>query len=111
MLTVKLQRNGDKFAQLRKALPHKAREILIKHTDATVDLMKQLSPVDTGFMRASIEAQEQAPLLINIVVGAPYAIFVNYGTIYQEAQPFIEPAVESGRKGFVADLKKAIKTL
>jgi HK97 gp10 family phage protein len=111
MLTFKLERRGDKFAKLRQALPSKARVLLVKHVDATIDLMKQLSPVDTGAMRDSIDKVERAPLLIDIVVGVPYAIFVEFGTVNMEAQPFITPAIESGRRGLVADLKKALKEL
>jgi HK97 gp10 family phage protein len=111
MLTFKLERRGDKFAKLRQALPSKARVLLVKHVDATIDLMKQLSPVDTGAMRDSIDKVEMAPLNMGIRIGAYYWPFVNYGTVHQEAQPFVEPALESGRRGFIADLKKALKEL
>jgi len=111
MLTIKLQRYGDKFEKLRQQLPGKANAIVDKHTDATVDLMKQLSPVDTGFMRGSIEKVVLGPLTLGIRIGAPYAVFVELGTIHMEAQPFISPAVESGRAGYLEELKQALREL
>ena len=111
MFTIKLQRYGDKFEQLRQRMPNKANAIVDKHTDSTVDLMRQLSPVDTGAMRDSIEKVSLGPLTLGIRIGVPYFIFVEFGTIHQEAQPFISPAVESGRRGYLEELKQALKEL
>ncbi len=109
MFSIKLQRHGDKFEQLRQRIPSLANAIVQKHTLATVDLMKQLAPVDTGAMRDSIESVEMGPLTLGIKIGVNYWHFVEFGTIYQEAQPFVSPAVESGRQGYLEDLKAAIK--
>lgn len=111
MLTIKLQRYGDKFEKLRQQLPSKANAIVDKHTDATVDLMKQLSPVDTGAMRDSIEKVTLGPLTLGIKIGMPYWIFNELGTIHMEATPFVSPAVESGRAGYLEELKQALRDL
>jgi len=111
MFTIKLQRHGDKFEKLRQRLPNVANSIVAKHTEATAEMMRQLAPVDTGAMRDSIEIAELGPLTLGIKIGVNYWQFVELGTVHQEAQPFVSPAVESGRRGYLDDLKQALRDL
>jgi HK97 gp10 family phage protein len=64
-------------------------------------LSKELAPVRTGFLRENIRQTKQASLddLEAIVESAAdYSVFVEYGTVNMEAQPFFTPAFESARK-------------
>ena len=62
---------------------------------------KQLAPVDTGFLRDNIKQTEEATddnLRAVTESGAPYSIFVEYGTVNMHAQPFFTPAFESAKR-------------
>jgi HK97 gp10 family phage protein len=52
------------------------------------------APVDTGNLRRNIEATADS-----VVSKAPYSIFVNNGTRYQRANPFLNRAVDMSRVG------------
>jgi HK97 gp10 family phage protein len=56
----------------------------------------RLCPVDTGRLRASITwmvTKDAMGLVAIIGTNVEYAIFVEFGTIYMEAQPFLRPAL------------------
>ncbi len=64
------------------------------------DLAKELAPVDTGYLRSSIRVNFDFQLTrhyyrAQIVATAPYAIYVELGTIYSPAQPFLGPALRA----------------
>ena len=56
--------------------------------------MRNRAPVDTGALRNSI-AVSSAGEGAQVSVMVPYARFVQFGTRYMEAQPFISDEVES----------------
>lgn len=55
-------------------------------------LARQLVPVRTGYLRSTIYARIQE-WVAEIGAEAPYAVFVEFGTRYVRAKPFIYPAV------------------
>jgi HK97 gp10 family phage protein len=78
---------------------------LLVETDA-----KLFAPVDTGRLRASIHSDIAANgLSARVSAGTSYAVFVEFGTRYQRAQPFLFPAYEKNRLAFVARLKQNLK--
>ena len=82
-----------------------AQTALLVESDA-----KRLAPVDTGRLRSSIHA-DIAPkgLTARVAADANYAVFVEFGTRYTRAQPFLGPAYEKNRGAFVALLKANTK--
>jgi len=71
---------------------------------------KLFAPVDTGRLRASIHAEIASDgLRATVIAEANYSVFVEFGTRYQRAQPFLFPAYEKNRLAFVAALKRNIK--
>lgn len=52
----------------------------------------RICPVDTGALRASIRAVAEG-LKITLSAGKFYAKFVEFGTRYMRAQPFLRPAI------------------
>ena len=56
---------------------------------------KLICPVDTGALKASIQAQK--PVLfkkggyVEVIVSAEYGIYVEYGTKFMGAQPYLRP--------------------
>lgn len=63
---------------------------------------KVRSPVDTGFLRASIQARRVGPAHWRVVVGADYGLYLEYGTARQRAQPYFHPAIRAVEPGFMA---------
>ena len=64
-------------------------------------LAKQLAPVDTGYMRDHIQIVDVATedsLKSSVLSEADYSLYVEYGTINMEAQPFFTPAFESAKR-------------
>jgi HK97 gp10 family phage protein len=62
------------------------------------DAAKALVPVDTGFLRDSIDmAVEGGTTTANAEIGAtaPYGGFVEYGTSTNPAQPYMRPALDT----------------
>lgn len=73
---------------------------------------KKLAPVDTGWLKSSIHEDDG-----NVVVDAPHAVYVEFGTEHMEAQPFLRPALdanmnaikEAHRAATIVELKKALQ--
>ena len=59
------------------------------------------APVDTGALRASIQAQGGG-MRATVSAGVLYAIFVEFGTSRMGAQPFFIPSVEAERPAWNA---------
>lgn len=75
---------------------------LIKAANAVERSAKRLCPVDTGRLRASIThriARDAQGLLALVGSNVHYAIFVELGTRYQRAQPYLRPALRSAIRG------------
>jgi HK97 gp10 family phage protein len=56
-------------------------------------LAKQLVPVRTGYLQRSIYATVKE-WVVNIGAEAAYALFVELGTRYMKAQPYLYPAIQ-----------------
>lgn len=70
---------------------------------------KAYAPVDTGYLRSSIRAVSvSAGKEADVVVSAPYAAFVEYGTRYMPAQPFLYPAVMDHKGTFELEMMKPL---
>ena len=54
----------------------------------------RLVPVRTGYLRSSIYARTQE-WQTEIGAEAAYAVYVEFGTCYARARPFIQPAVQA----------------
>jgi HK97 gp10 family phage protein len=59
---------------------------------------RQLVPVKTGFLRDSIFVRQTGDLQFEVGAAASYAAFIEIGTVYSEAQPFIGPALVLARR-------------
>jgi HK97 gp10 family phage protein len=53
-----------------------------------------LCPVDTGRLRASIKVTQLGDGGYRIGTDVSYAIYVEFGTRYMHAQPFLRPALQ-----------------
>jgi len=70
---------------------------------------KRNAPVDTGKLKQSIKSVKIEKLTFTIRANdtglAPYAPFVEFGTRFQKAQPYLYPAFFKGRNQFINDLE------
>ena len=61
-----------------------------------VDIAQRYAPVETGYLRSSISyAYNNSTHAISFIVGAPYGIFVEYGTRNSHAHPYLRPALNT----------------
>ena len=86
-------------------------ELAIKKVSAQVVLeeMKDRTPVDTGELLES-EHLEITDKDVSIVADAPHAIFVEYGTVKQQAQPFMRPALEYSETEVLRAMKQEVES-
>tara|TARA_R110000803_G_scaffold34289_7_gene74928 strand:+ start:381 stop:740 length:360 start_codon:yes stop_codon:yes gene_type:complete len=72
---------------------------------------KKLAPIDTGKLRQSITAEEVKPTAWTITAYESYASFIEFGTRYMSAQPFLYPAWKRGTIRYTMDLRNAFVEL
>lgn len=97
-MSVRLQWKGD---EARQKLVREAVTRLNLAADTMQSLAKQLAPVDTGYMRDNIEITKLATeqdLSSEVVSQADYSLYVEYGTVNMESQPFFTPAFENAKR-------------
>lgn len=68
------------------------------------------APHDTGFLRRSIKLNMQdAGLTADVRATAHYAAYVELGTRFMNAQPYMKPAFDQVKRHFVSDLKRIMR--
>jgi len=70
-----------------------------------------VAPVDGGTLKRSITGPEltDGGLTAKVEATAEYAAYVEYGTRYMKAQPYMRPALEKAEKEFQTNMKKLVK--
>ena len=70
----------------------------------------RMAPVDTGTLKRSIGLEiTEAGMTAEVEATAEYAPYVEYGTRFMKAQPYIRPSLEEQKKSFENDLSKLLK--
>lgn len=68
------------------------------------------APVDTGTLKRSIGIDiSDGGMTATVEPTAEYAPYVELGTRFMEAQPFLKPAFEGQKKQFEKDLKELVR--
>lgn len=70
---------------------------------------KRRARVDTGYMRGQIRWIQIDRFSGEVVGGAAYTIFNEFGTMYMGAQPMFVPAIEEARPIFDSELRLVFK--
>lgn len=116
-------KNNAILARLsRRRLLPAAKKAAAEALAILADEMRARAPVDTGALRDSIEVEPPTGNFPGgrVIVGGNgaagstfYGVFVEFGTVYQPAQPFMRPAAaaagERMRRAVVYRLAPAIK--
>lgn len=95
-------------AKLKKNIQlNDVRQVVRAH-GAEMNKAAQLkAPVDTGFLQGSIVfTLADTGLTAQSTATANYSIYVEFGTRYQSAQPFMRPAFNAQKRRFKADLER-----
>ncbi|MDY5835763.1 MAG: HK97-gp10 family putative phage morphogenesis protein [Eubacteriales bacterium] len=107
---VKFDKKG--LDELAKALDsdklHKQAERIIAYHTADLHTRSQRKvPVRTGHLkRSGIAKTDLERLEGRVKYSADYAGYVEKGTRYMDAQPYLEPALNEVKPALVADMKK-----
>ena len=111
-------RNGIKLigikeleAKLRKNATLDDVKTIIKLNGTEMHQMAQrLSPVDTGFLRRSIVFRvADGGFSAIIEATADYAPYLEWGTRFMAAMPFIRPAYQNQKEQFKSDLRRLVE--
>jgi HK97 gp10 family phage protein len=82
----------DVMVRLDSALQAQVHGYLLQWADAVKAMAEQLVPVRTGYLKSTIYATVK-DWVADIGAKATYAVFVEQGTRYMKAQPFLYPAL------------------
>ena len=69
---------------------------------------KLICPVDTGFLRNSIQVDEVTPMEATIAPHTNYAEFVEFGTSRREEQPYMRPAIDEHEGEILAAIRETV---
>lgn len=99
------------IAKLEKGLNIEPVKEVVKMNGAELHKNAQRSaPVDTGHLKRSIViSMGEGGLKAEVKPTADYAPYVEFGTRFQSAQPFMRPSYQKQREQFLADLKRLVK--
>lgn len=71
---------------------------------------QQNAPVDTGNLKRSIGlAMRDSGLTAEVEPTAEYAPYVEFGTRFMNAQPYLKPAFEEQKEKFKKDMDKLVR--
>lgn len=95
-------RQNVQMADVRKVVRHNGAEMQAK--------AQQNAPVDTGTLKRSIGIEiTDGGMTAEVEPTADYAPYVELGTRFMEAQPYLGPAFNEQKEKFKKDMKKLVK--
>ncbi|MRM77570.1 hypothetical protein GJI91_01210 [Lactococcus lactis subsp. cremoris] len=100
-----LVKHLDKAASLKEV-----QQVVKSNTSNMTANMQKIVPYDTGHMKRSIK-MELTEGGFSGVAGphTDYSAYVEYGTRFQAAQPFIKPAFDVQKGVFIKELERLLK--
>ena len=93
---------SNNFEALAKQLNTNSGKLVVSGSDKVIELEKRYVPIDTRALHDTIRAIVISDDEIDVVAGnldegVDYADYVEYGTYYSPAQPFVTPAAAQTR--------------
>lgn len=96
---------SNRIPEVSDTLRRRAREEQLACAERIKQRAQAIVPVRTGALRASIEVATPSatPLgpagmrIVTVSAGMPYAPYVEFGTRYMAARPYLRPAAEAER--------------
>jgi HK97 gp10 family phage protein len=99
----------NRFPEIIRDMEAKAGRIVAKTALDIEAGAKARAPVDTGNLRASIQARRISQTHWRVTVGAHYGLYVELGTRFQGARPYFGPAVRSVRRSFHQAMRGVVR--
>lgn len=103
----------DRFirsVELKSKTAQKAVDAELKRSAHRVEKLARVNaPVDTGWLRSQIYAEQQRLLHHRVVSPALYSVYLELGTRKMAAQPFLDPALRAEWPRLMENLKKMFK--
>lgn len=95
----------NRFPSIQAHMLQAAEDLTAKAAMDMVAGMQMRAPVDTGFLRSSIQAAKVGPAYWRVTIGADYGLYVEFGTRFNRAQPFFFPTVAEVGPDFIAGMR------
>lgn len=115
-ITVEVIAQKNALPRLIRRLPFYADAVARTVAEDALEVMQSLTPVGPDeqhdfdrypeHLRESEHVEHMGPGIYGIAIDNDYWPYPNYGTVYQAAQPFVEPAIDEARAS--AETKAAI---
>ena len=100
-LQKKLKNNTD-LSDVKKVVRHNGSEMQKK--------AQKNAPVDSGTLKRSIGLEiNEGGMVAEVEPTADYAPYVELGTRFMEAQPYLKPAFDDQKKEFEKDMKELVR--
>lgn len=101
----------NRFPELAKRAPAIASAVIRFGVEEVEREAKRRAPVRTGALRDSIQGRVLNQHAGDVTVGVEYGPYVEYGTRFAPAQPYLTPAAEVVRPAYLAAIEKALADL
>jgi HK97 gp10 family phage protein len=98
----------NRFPSIIQGMETKAEAIVAKTAMDLEAHAKSLAPVDTGTLKNSIQASRIGDARWRVVVGAEYGMYVEWGTVHNAAQPFLQPAINAVTPAFLSAIRTVL---
>lgn len=110
-MEVKLKGVNELRLALSKKMDMDAVKWVVKQNGAELQVKAQRNaPVDTGNLKRSIQLEiSDGGLTAESEATAEYAPYVEWGTRYMEAQPYMRPAFNKQKEQFKRDMDRLTK--
>ena len=98
----------NEFPRIARELEPRVERLVAKAAHDIEAGAKRRAPVDTGHLKNSIRAAKVGPMHWVLMVAADYAVYVENGTRFMAAQPFIGPAIDETMPKFMAAMSRVV---
>lgn len=95
----------NRLPKIAKRFPDAVHDIVRKAAYDVEGHAKMVVPVDTGVLKNSIRTEMINKHTAIVATHMEYAAYVEFGTRYQRAKPYMRPAAERVFPGFVEALR------
>lgn len=103
---VKVKRIGNNYARLVVHAQSNLNQLAYNTARVMAASARAQAPVRTGYLKDSIVRERLGPGFHKIKVGAPYGVYVEYGTRYMRAQPYFHPAIVEAKAYWKAKIRQ-----
>ncbi len=97
---------SNRLPVIAAQLPGAVRQIVTKAVSDVEGQAKQRAPKDTGALANSIQGRMTGDTSGEVSVGVSYGVHQEFGTRFQPGTPYMRPATDAVRPGFLAAVAK-----